>query len=242
MTDLDPKLRKYGRGVGGVLHALDDVYDELRPRWKAAVITAHSEFEANVMNVNPKRNTKVIPWANMKFLPGALDTNMKLCREHGVPVREDELLLEELAKYKYHIDLGGSGGTSLSGTIQKLAFPGVLFHPETSGYDWYHEHLQPWVHYVPVKEDLSDLKEKYDWAERHDRKARAIAKTSTEFVRRMGRPEGLEELYRRHFLKPLEHVMEAYQSNGGLADLGGDVLIFKEIMRCSGYNIDECVL
>jgi hypothetical protein len=159
-----------------------------------------------------------------------------------VPVREDELSLDELAKYKYHIDLGGGGGTSLSGTIQKLAFPGVLFHPETSGYDWYHEHLQPWVHYVPVKEDLSDLKEKNEWAERHDRKARAIAKMSTEFVRRMGRPEGLEELYRRHFLKPLEDVMEAYQSNGGLTDLGGDILIFKEIMRCSGYNIDDCVL
>jgi hypothetical protein len=95
---------------------------------------------------------------------------------------------------------------------------------------------------VPVKEDLSDLKEKNEWAERHDRKARAIAKMSTEFVRRMGRPEGLEELYRRHFLKPLEDVMEAYQSNGGLTDLGGDILIFKEIMRCSGYNIDDCVL
>ena len=242
VTDVDPKLGKYGRGVGGVLHALNDVYDELRPRWKAAVITAHSEFKANVMNVNPKRNTKVIPWANMKFLPGALDTNMKLCREHGVPVREDELSLDELAKYKYHIDIGGGGGTSVSGTIQKLAFPGVLFHPETSGYDWYHEHLQPWVHYVPVKEDLSDLKEKYEWAERHDRKARAIAKMSTEFVRRMGRPEGLEELYRRHFLNPLEDVMEAYQSNGGLTDLGGDILLFKEIMRCSGYNIHDCVL
>jgi hypothetical protein len=37
---------------------------------------------------------------------------MKLCREHGVPVREDELSLDELAKYKYHIDLGGGGDTS----------------------------------------------------------------------------------------------------------------------------------
>ena len=34
----------------------------------------------------------------------------------------------DIAKYKYHIDLGGGGGTTWMGTLEKLAMPGLLFH------------------------------------------------------------------------------------------------------------------
>ena len=157
---------------------------------------------------------------------------------------------EALAKFKYHIDLGGGGGTSLlernnPGTLEKLALPGLLFHHMSGATDWYHEHLVPWVHYVPVKEDLSDLRQQFEWAEKHERKARSIAKAGTEFVRRMSRPEGMEELYRRHLLKPLENIIESFQPMEEMpADLlgGGDGLTFKEVMRCSGFNVDECPL
>ena len=154
---------------------------------------------------------------------------------------------EEMARYRYHIDLGGGGGTTWEGTIQKLALPGLLFHHVTAATDWYDEHLVPWVHFVPVMEDLRDLRERFEWAERHPDRARNIARAATDFVRRLGTPEGMDEMYRRHFLRPLEGVVETFQPVAGmtasLLDGGGvEGIVFKEIMRCSGHNADECSL
>lgn len=244
-TDVKPKLN---RGLGGILQALSDVYKELRPRWKAVLITAQAEFEANTKNSNPNRKKKILPFANMKFTRNDNDPEPQVYKEFndlGIPVIGEQLSLLEIATYKYHIDLGGIAGTSPDGTIQKLAMPGVLFHHATAAKDWYHEHLVAWVHYVPVKEDLSDLQEKYEWAELHDRKARSIAKASTEFARRLSRPEGADEMVRRHFLKPLEDVMQAYEPMkipSMHVFTGADGLVFRDVMRCNGHNVDDCRL
>ena len=76
---------------------------------------------------------------------------------------DDYMDLETLATYKYQIDIGGGGGTTWSGTLEKLAMPGVLFHHVTPTKDYFHDLLVPYVHYIPVKDDLSDLREKYEW-------------------------------------------------------------------------------
>ncbi len=73
--------------------------------------------------------------------------------EFGIEVTSDEqMTLPQLSKYKYHIDLGGAGGTTWFGTLDKLGLPGLLFHHETSTQDYFHDDLLPWVHYVPVNE------------------------------------------------------------------------------------------
>jgi hypothetical protein len=41
---------------------------------------------------------------------------------------------------------------------------------------------RPWVHYVPVAGDLSDLHQKLGWARRHQTEARAIAERGQAFV------------------------------------------------------------
>ena len=46
---------------------------------------------------------------------------------------------------------------------------------------WYSEKLKPWIHFVPVKEDLSDLVEKILWCKNNDSKCSEIAKQSRKF-------------------------------------------------------------
>lgn len=91
---------------------------------------------------------------------------------------------EDLAKYKYHIDLGGAGGTTWTGTIHKMSLPGVLFHHETSMRDSYFDDIKPWVHYIPVKENLSDLREKFKWAEAHPKECQRISAAASEWVKK----------------------------------------------------------
>ncbi|EEH51341.1 uncharacterized protein MICPUCDRAFT_54474 [Micromonas pusilla CCMP1545] len=67
--------------------------------------------------------------------------------------------------------------------------PGVLLHHETSMKDSYHDYLTPWTHYVPVRNDLSDLREKVEWCEANDAKAREISANGAKFVEAFRTPE-----------------------------------------------------
>ncbi len=97
------------------IRALRDIYDELLPRWRGVVWTTEAEYEAELLSDG---NRKVLPWANIKFADGFEDGNktpsaevkkFKKLGDLGVSVAGESMTLEELAKYKYHIDIGGGG-------------------------------------------------------------------------------------------------------------------------------------
>jgi hypothetical protein len=50
----------------------------------------------------------------------------------------------------------------------------------------------PWVHYVPVNMDLSDLKEKLEWAKNNDDKLKEIAENGRQFSLRMHNMEAFK--------------------------------------------------
>ena len=157
--------------------------------------------------------------------------------------------MSDQAKYKYHIDLGGGGGTTWTGTIQKLALPGVLFHHVTPTKDWFHDLLVPWEHYIPIQTDLSDLREKYEWAESHQDEARRISENGTRFAQWMASVEGFGQLYEAFLLAPLRVVMNAYR-NPTPSDYEGkrvlDIILesgkgeFTVISTCSGLYMNSC--
>ena len=67
-------------------------------------------------------------------------------QEYGITAAGEGMSLETLGQYKYHIDLGGGGGTTWSGVIEKLGLPGMLFHHVTPTKDYFHDKLKPWMH------------------------------------------------------------------------------------------------
>jgi hypothetical protein len=75
--------------------------------------------------------------------------------------------VESAAKYRYHLDVGGVSGTSWEGLRWKMCSGNLVFRIESDAMDWWHNMIQPWKHYIPVKEDLSDLRTQYDWVENH---------------------------------------------------------------------------
>ena len=176
-------------------------FSKLLPRWQGAVLTADAEIEA--------RRTNTMPKLNMKFPHGKLKA--KGWEEAGFPGIGDRIEKGELAKFKYHIDFGGGGGTTWTGTTDKLKMAGLLFHHETVAKDYIHDDMLPWVHYVPVKEDLSDLMEKLDWAESHQAEAKEISENASRLMQKLSRPEGFDELFVKHMVNPLVKIIEAYQ-------------------------------
>ena len=123
---------------------------------------------------------------------------------------DDEHLEEpDIGRYRYHLDIGGGGGTTWSGVIPKLSMPGVLLHHETSMKDSYFDDLEAWVHYVPVREDLRDVEEKIAWCERHPEDAKRISDAATEWVQQFRRMTSLLTYNYRALAKPLALALNA---------------------------------
>lgn len=83
--------------------------------------------------------------------------------------------ITDFNKYKYQIDIDGYSN-AWPGFFQKLLTGGpVLKVASPRGFrQWYYDRLRPWINFVPVQSDMSDLVEKVTWLRNHDAAARAI--------------------------------------------------------------------
>lgn len=123
-------------------------------------------------------------WANK------LDSIVEVGKELGFEASQS-MSAKDFGKFKYHLDIGGGGGTTWSGVIPKLSMPGVLLHHETTMKDSYFDSLTPWVHYIPVSEDLHDLVERIQWAEANPLRAKQISDNASAWVAEFRKLESL---------------------------------------------------
>jgi len=220
--DISPKQHTFGDDpVRGAIKTLWEKGDDiLTPRWKGVLLTSQAELEAREIQESEAAG-QALPWVNIKFascnvngekVPAAQNEDFQVLQnEFGIAAIGEPMSMTEQARYKYHIDIGGGGGTTWTGTLEKLAMPGVLFHHVTPTKDWFHDHIQPWVHYIPVRSDLSDLRSKYEWAESNPKEAQRISENGTEFARYFGSQEGFSNLYQEHIVAPLGKIIASYK-------------------------------
>jgi len=88
------------------------------------------------------------------------------------------------AQFKAVIDMDGNSN-AWSGLFTSLLTGACVIKIESEhGFrQWYYDRLKPWVHYVPVKADLSDFEEKVGFVLADDDAARAIGEAGFRFAR-----------------------------------------------------------
>jgi hypothetical protein len=59
----------------------------------------------------------------------------------------------------------------------------VSLKVDSTKIEYFSSGLEAWVHYVPIKDDFSDLIEKIQWLKKNDDKAKEIAKNGQAFAR-----------------------------------------------------------
>jgi len=90
--------------------------------------------------------------------------------------------LDEHVKHKYIFILDGNCIASAHQWVfASGSVPIMVTHPDNDY--WFKKYLKPGYHYVPVKYDLSDLKEKIEWLVSNDIAAKRIANNAMEFAR-----------------------------------------------------------
>jgi hypothetical protein len=64
----------------------------------------------------------------------------------------------------------------------RLLSTSVTMKQESNEVQWFFRAVKPYVHYIPIKGDCSDLYDQISWAKSHDQECQTIAKTATAFA------------------------------------------------------------
>lgn len=92
----------------------------------------------------------------------------------------EEIPLEDHCQYKY---LFNFRGVAASFRFRHLFLcNSLVFHVGNEWIEFHYVGMKPWVHYIPVKQDLSDAEELIQWAMKNDDIAKIIAKNGNEMV------------------------------------------------------------
>lgn len=80
---------------------------------------------------------------------------------------------EDYMSHKFFVQIDGNGNSWE--LLKKLRLGCCMLLVDSDWQLWHNQFIQPWMHYVPVANDLSDLEEKVAWCVENDTKARSIA-------------------------------------------------------------------
>jgi hypothetical protein len=93
--------------------------------------------------------------------------------------KANRLTLQEQSRYKYILTL--EGHVAAYRLSYELSSGSVVLLAESQWQMWYYPFLKAYEHYVPVKEDLSDLLYQIEWCKANDAKCEQIAKNARAF-------------------------------------------------------------
>ena len=85
----------------------------------------------------------------------------------------------EQSKYKYIINIDGH--VSAFRLSWELSTGSVILKVQSPYKLWYSHLLKPYIHFIPIKEDCSDLIQQIEWCKENDDKCREIAVRALEF-------------------------------------------------------------
>ena len=92
----------------------------------------------------------------------------------------------------------------------------------TEYYEWWYIYMEPWVHYIPLEEDLSDLKDKINWARDNDEKVKEIVANGNALVAKWINPELMYCYYAKAFEKYAAKMSRPVQ---------GEILYLKNVVN-----------
>lgn len=108
-------------------------------------------------------------------------------------VEKKYISIPDHSNYRYLIDIQGNGYSGRTKLLMHTGRP--LFYQSRMWHEYWFFQTEPFIHYIPVKEDLSDLNEKIDWANSHPKECATIAANALAFAKNNLRRENAIKRY-----------------------------------------------
>ncbi|MEK6734137.1 MAG: glycosyl transferase family 90 [Pseudomonadota bacterium] len=172
--------------------------------WRGASTGGAAEHMYNISNFDKFARLKLVFLS--KLYPDLIDAKMNRFADFstdqdGKSLRNilsilfgnDKIYIKEVdhLKYKYLIAIDGN-------TCPWVRVPwimlsnSVLVKQETQKIEWFYPAIKPYVHYVPVKEDLTDIFAQIEWMKANDEKVKEISENAQKFVNNELMPENID--------------------------------------------------
>ena len=171
---------------------------------------------------NVRIKAAIISKENPKYLDaGIVSYNKKLKKKLNEPLKVMDtfitkanfMTLNEKVKYKYILNLEGQVAAFRLG--HEFSLGSVILIPESKYYLWFSYLLVPFEHYIPVKEDLSDLIDKIKWCIDNDDKCNIIAQNGLKFFDKYLDKNGIFDYVQNllYQIQPMNLNLKSYDKN-----------------------------
>ena len=98
----------------------------------------------------------------------------------------NEIPCQDMVQYKYLLDIDGWGGT-WEATAWKLNSGSVILKTESGWRQWFSDEYLPWIHYIPVDDDFSNLQERFAWCEAHQEECERMIRKAKDLFQKIYR-------------------------------------------------------
>jgi hypothetical protein len=153
-------------------------------------------------NMHTKSRVKLCQ-LSMEY-PSMIDAGFTFCIPFCIEqYRKEYLPFETIFSYKYQIWPDGNAA-SYSKSGWRFYSGSTVIKPDSNNIQWYYSDLKPWIHYVPVKENLEDLIDTLCLLKENESLAQQIAINGQQFAR--------EHITQELNLKYLLYLLWSYSS------------------------------
>jgi hypothetical protein len=123
----------------------------------------------------------------------------------------------EQSSYKYiiHVD----GHVSAFRLSYELSMNCVLLIVKSNWECWFSKFLEPYIHYVPIKDDLSDLITQIKWCKNNDDKCQIIAKNAKEFYNKFLKKDGILDYFQKLLIDVKKDIGTYYYNELDIFDI-----------------------
>ncbi len=179
--------------------------------WRGS--TTGGIFRPENWNMFPRSKLALFSSQNEEICDAKFTSIVQTSKEDLVTLKEQmsrfglfgcTVSIEDHLAYKYLIDVDGNSCT-YSRLYWILKSNSLCLKHISTNEQWYYKGLEPYVHYIPFKEDFSDLNEKIHWAKNHPDEVEKIILNANEFAN--------ESLKHSDALLYLYKVLERYQNH-----------------------------
>jgi hypothetical protein len=174
---------------------------ETNPRLKVALMSTQNLMLGDGVRLLDAGITK---WNNRPRVKDGRLVSIDTCR---VPLVQG-MSIENQSRYKYILNIDGH--VSAFRLARELSYGSCVLIVQSDFKVWYSHKLIPYVHYVPVKADLSDLYDQIIWCREHDTECSQIAQQALAFYNQYLTKDGILT-WLQTFLWNLKFYVGQYQ-------------------------------
>ncbi|KAJ3202780.1 F-actin-capping protein subunit alpha [Clydaea vesicula] len=135
-----------------------------------------SKYYENYPKINNPQFKTMIDVGFNRMVQNDVETHREIEREFGL---KKPLDYKNTLKFKYLLVIDGN---TWPARFQSYLSSGSVLLYNGIFEDWFNWKIKPWIHYVPVNLDFSDLEEKLIWLKNNEEKAKEIVENARKIM------------------------------------------------------------